>query len=389
VSYGRGDIDVHNNYIHETVDDFIEPDYARRNYRLWSNRCYNSMCGFSFQPMKGGPWYMFDNVNVGAYLHAFKVKRITGPTVICGNTILTKSSYLGNGANLLRGWIVNNVWLRATKGYLAYGGRFHPGANPTWVDHNAYGTGGAPLFRRFDYARLAAEKGWDTRSLRVDYRELFVEPVKVPAGKPYSSSRLQGVKLPDDWRFDHNLLIPRPDSKLIDAGKALPNITGPYLGKAPDLGAHEAGLGTAWYGPRTWDDESGLVYGVPKDWKKVPLTRAREFSALGCPSAKGASVLLAGTSPRVYALLRVEPMTGEGRWRRGQQIVSEAKGARTKALAFQDGLWVRLYRTGDNARLVGARVEPAGVLHVITGCRWADLPKARLTMFQFVRSLYR
>ena len=390
VSYGRGDIDVYNNYIHETVDDFIEPDYARRNYRLWSNRCYNTMCGFSFQPMKGGPWYIFDNINVGAYLHAFKVKRITGPTVICGNTILTKSSSLGQGADLLRGWIVNNVWLRATKGHLAEAGRFNPGANPTWVDYNAYGTGGAPLFKRFDYPKLAAEKGWDAHSLRVDYRDLFVDPVKVPAGNPYYSSRLQGVKLPEDWRFDHNLLIPRADSKLIDAGKALANITGPYLGKAPDLGAHEAGLGTAWYGPRNWDDESGLVYGLPKGWKKVPLSRAGEFASLGCPSGEDAKVLLVGERPaKVFALMRLEPMTGEARWRRARQIVAEARGARTKVLEFQDGLWVRLYRTGDNARLVAARVESDGVLHVVTGCRWRDLPKTRLTMFQFVRSLYR
>lgn len=48
VSYGRGDVDVYNNFIHETVDDFIEPDYAAENYRLWNNCCYNSMCGFSW-----------------------------------------------------------------------------------------------------------------------------------------------------------------------------------------------------------------------------------------------------------------------------------------------------------------------------------------------------
>jgi len=389
VSYGRGDTDVYSNYIHETVDDFIEPDYARRNYRLWNNRCYNSMCGFSFQPMKGGPWYIFDNVNVGAYLHALKVKRITGATVLCGNTMLTKSSRLGQGADLLRGWIVNNVWLRATTGPLAESGRFRPGANPTWVDYNAYGTGGAPLFHRFDYDALAGAKGWDAHSLRVSLPGLFVKPIKVPAGKPYYSSRLQGVKLPDDWRFDHNLLIPRADSKLIDAGKALPNITGPYLGKAPDLGAHEAGLGTAWYGPRTWDDESHLVYGVPTGWKKVPLARAKEFAPLGCPPAAGAKVLLAGDSPKVFALMRFEPMAGEARWRALEQAVSAAPGAETGVLRFQDGLAVRLYRVGDSAHLLAARVEPDGVLHVTVGCRWKDLPAARVRMFQFVRSLCR
>jgi len=38
---------------------------------------------------------------------------------------------------------------------------------------------------------------------------------------------------------------------------------------------------------------------------------------------------------------------------------------------------------------VAARVEPAGVLRVVLGCRMSDLPALRVEMFQIVRSLYR
>ena len=388
VSYGRGDIDVYNNYIHETVDDFIEPDYARENYRLWSNRCYNSMCGFSFQPMKGGPWYIFDNVNVGAYLHALKVKDITGASMIVGNTMLTKSSRLGQGGDILRGSILNNVWLRATPGPLASSGRFRPGISPVRVDHNAYGTGGGEPWSSIKYADLAKQHGWDRHSIHVDYRDVFQDEVKLPAGKPYYSSNLKGNPIPPDWHFAHYLLLPKEGSKLIDAGAALPNITGPYLGKAPDLGAHELGLGTAWYGRRTWDEESGLIYGLPEGWKKAAPVKGDRREAAG-PGGRKKAAMLTCQSPPVFAMMQVEPAEGEARWARARQVVSDDAGALTNVLEFQDGLYARLYGKGDNALLIAQRVEPDGVLHVVVSCRQTDLPKARLGMFQFVRSLVR
>jgi len=389
VSYGGDNIDVYNNYIHETVDDFIEPDYSRANYRAWNNACYNSMCGFSFQPMKGGPWYYFGNLNVGTYLHAFKVKKVTGWSVIYGNTILSKSPGLGGTRSCLRGWILNNVWLRTEPGPLTDFTPFRPEYLPTRFDYNAYGTGGAEPFARIAYKQLAEKYNWDKHSFYVDYRRLFVDPVKPPAGNPHYGRDVHNNLIPRDWWFEHTLLLPRQGSPLIDAGIVLPNLTGPYLGKAPDLGAHERGLGTAWYGPRTWDDQADLVYGVPKGWKKVPVSKAAEYRSLGCPEPKDARVLLVCESPRIFALMRVEPARGEARWKRAEQIVAPDEAALTKVLAFQDGFYARLYRKGGNALLVASRVEPAGVLHVTVGCRERDLPRARLQMFQFVRSLYR
>jgi len=393
VSYGRGDIDVYNNYIHETVDDFIEPDYARENYRLWNNRCYNSMCGFSFQPMKGGPWYLFDNVNVGTYLHALKVKSITGPSVIAGNTFLTKSSRLGQGGDILRGRIVNNVWLRCTKGPLASSGRFRPGIWPVRVDHNAYGTGGVEPWSGIRYGELAARHGWDKHSVHVDYQECFRERVEPPGGKPYYSSKLQGTPLPDDWRFRHYLLRPKAGSKLIDAGTVLPNLTGPYLGKAPDIGAHELGLGTAWYGPRQWDEKTGLIFGVPAGWKKMTPGEAVRYRSTrlrvpGKMALKGA-VMLTCESPQVVAIVAVEPAEGETRWIRARELFADSAEPVTGILEFQDGFYARLGRAGQSAVLCATRVEPDGVLKANVFCRWSDLPKARLAMFQFVRSLVR
>lgn len=387
ISYGSGNVDVYNNYIHETVDDFVEPDYAHENYRVWNNRLYNSMCGFSFQPMRGGPWYFFNNINVGTYLHPLKIKSVTGPSVINGNTFLTKKSSVGKGGDMLKGLFTNNLWLRTEPGPLAEEGRFNPGPSPTVVDYNAYGNGQAPVFDDIDYSRLTAEREWDRNSLRVDYRNLFVDPVRVPMGRPAYRPGQQGWLIPNDWKFDHNLLIPRDGAPIIDAGLALPNITGPYLGKAPDIGAHEFGLGTAWYGPRTWDHASGLVYGLPDGWRNVDPSDA-PGSLVVEEIPKGATVLLS-KSKRILTVMTVHRSAGERRWNLARAIVNPKEGDLTKVLEFQDGFYARLGITGGKAVLRASRVEAEGVLEVNVTVEETDLPLHRVVMFQFVRSLYR
>ena len=47
--------------------------------------------------------------------------------------------------------------------------------------------------------------------------------------------------------FDFRL---KPNSAAVDRGVALPNVTEGFAGKAPDLGALEAGQAPPHYGPR-------------------------------------------------------------------------------------------------------------------------------------------
>jgi hypothetical protein len=388
VSYGRGNIDVYNNFMHETLDDFIEPDYAYENYRLWNNRCYNTMCGFSFQPIYSGPWYIFDNINVGAYLHALKVKEIYGCSVIVGNTFMSKSSRTNHIGSLIKGPLINNLWIRAQKGGVGEKGRFSPGHFPTTVDYNAYSMTSKEPFTGMGYSKLKETHGWDKHSIIVDWTKIFQKTPELPKGNPrYPAPK--GKPIPKDWHFEHNLLLPKEDSPLVDAGTVLPNITGPFLGETRDIGAHESGLGTAWYGPRVWDDGSGLVYGKPEGWKKVDISEASRYKDLGCAAQKDTKVLLVSDTPRVFALLRVKPLKGEERWARAEEEVSFEKGSLCKILKFQDGLYARLYKTDENILLVCARVQADGILIAEAGCKEEDLPNARLKMFQFVRSLVR
>ena len=166
---------------------------------------------------------------------------------------------------------------------------------------------------------------------------------------------------------------------MIDAGAVLPNLTGPYLGKAPDVGAHELGLGTAWCGPRTWDPQGGFryTYGIPEGWRKVAAERS-----------KAGDVLLERESPGAFALLEAEPLEGEARWKKLRETVASKTGALTPALAFRDGFLVRLYREGGHARLKACRVDPGRVLLVTAGCRYEDLQRVRTDLFCLIRSLY-
>jgi hypothetical protein len=57
---------------------------------------------------------------------------------------------------------------------------------------------------------------------------------------------IQRLYSPED--FDFRLA---PGSAAIDAGVALPTINDGYAGRAPDLGAYEAGKPLPHYGPRS------------------------------------------------------------------------------------------------------------------------------------------
>jgi hypothetical protein len=79
--------------------------------------------------------------------------------------------------------------------------------------------------------------GQDTHSVVVDY-DVFVKVT--PTG-----SDPRTLYKPAD--FDFQL---RPGSVAVDAGVRLPGINDDFTGKAPDLGAYEAGRPVPHYGPR-------------------------------------------------------------------------------------------------------------------------------------------
>ena len=102
---------------------------------------------------------------------------------------------------------------------------------------------GATATARKEFATLAdysKATGQDQHSVTLDY-DVFVNVPKLDRD-PRTVQRLYEFK-----NFDFRL---KPGAAAIDRGVALPNINDGFAGKAPDLGAFEAGQLLPIYGPR-------------------------------------------------------------------------------------------------------------------------------------------
>ena len=378
-SYGNGDIDVCNNRIHDTTDDFIEPDYGHDNYRVWHNRCWMGHNALSFQPINGGPWYIIGNQFTGMRPHVFKVRSGSGPRVIAGNTFICgPGGYTMNIHGLWQGIWVNNFWAQLPKRRLGYSPVRIDKARYGRMAHNAYDTGGDPIWKLSRHYTLAdmQKEGLEQNSMMVRAGEALAN---VPA---------------DLRKGTAAAVLARTGGRLVDVGTILPNVLGPFRGKAPDIGAHEVGLGTPWVGPRRYTPD-GLAYGLPTGWQVAGADRLAEYASLGAPAKPGnVKLLLTRRRPGAFLLVAFQPADGDERWRLFSQIVETppAAAGTEKPAHFRDGLAARLGRRragrAELAVLVGARVEPDGVLKILGGCAREDLPRLRRQLFTFVRSLY-
>jgi hypothetical protein len=252
VSYPGRNCDIHGNDIFDVSDDGLEPDYGYANNRMWGNRLTNCQnAALSFQPMYCGPWYFVRNQVAGAG-QVFKY-RVQDRFVLANNTFVTwghQGSYMHH---VLTSLSRNNLYIQA-------GGRrplwIAIDTNerrfvlpPTWakdwrtdVDYDGFDWGDAsPAFtweknakRWKDLAELSKALGIEEHGVRVRKEEIF-EKWDVPAARA---------------RLDPSILLTlRPGSNAVDAGAVLPGLVDAFAGKAPDLGAHEAGSAPA-YGPR-------------------------------------------------------------------------------------------------------------------------------------------
>ena len=99
---------------------------------------------------------------------------------------------------------------------------------------------GAPAGGFASLADYVKSTGQDQHSLTLDY-DVFVNVTKLDRD-PKTVQRLHDFK-DSDFRL-------KPGSVAIDRGVVIPNINDGFAGKAPDLGALEAGQPVPVYGPR-------------------------------------------------------------------------------------------------------------------------------------------
>jgi hypothetical protein len=252
VSYPERNVDIYGNDIFDVSDDGLEPDRGFANVRMWGNRITNAKNNaLSFQPMKCGPWYFIRNLVVGQ-ADIFKF-RVQDRFVLVNNTFVRWGPTGNRMHHILSSLSRNNLYISAggkAPIWVAYDCREPQYCLPnnyerTWmtdVDYDGFDWGTSPeAFRwdnhrkRFnDVATFAASVGIEQHGVRVRKEDIF-----------------ENWELPVEPRRIAPLHLPlRKGCIAVDAGDVLPNLTGDFLDKAPDLGAYEFGSPLPQYGPR-------------------------------------------------------------------------------------------------------------------------------------------
>src|SRR5690606_19360049 len=127
-----------------TCDDAYEGDYGTRNITFYDNRIQNSMTLASFDPLYGGPAFVFRNVAINVGRQPYKLNNKNTGMLIYNNTVVRIPGFRGgatwgwvqsnNGA--LRAWAYrNNILHFSGPNPLALES---PGNDPIDFDHNAW-----------------------------------------------------------------------------------------------------------------------------------------------------------------------------------------------------------------------------------------------------------
>lgn len=256
-------IDIYNNDMHMSGDDYVETDGGVHNIRVFNNRGVNAAHGgYSSQPVFGGPAYFIRNIlyHVPSGV-AFKFSAKAAGVFAFHNTIIgeqtagdpTSNMHYRNNLFMGRGTPDRGVmnWANATEAYSSdYNGfRPNPGvaAQYRWL---------APKNGRLMYEpqegdrtnyrtleELRAATGQEMHGIEVDFN--VFENLTPP-----DPSKRHAVYHGMDLNFRLN-----PNGKAVDAGARIPTVNDGFAGQAPDLGALESGQPMPIYGPRWLKDQ--------------------------------------------------------------------------------------------------------------------------------------
>ncbi len=255
-------IDIYNNEMHLSNDDFVETDGGVHNIRVFNNRGVNAFHGgYSSQPIFGGPVYFYRNVlyhqTAGV---AFKLDAHPAGLFMYHNTIIGEQAVQSPTANVH--WR-NNLfmgrdtpdrgvmyWANSTQQFSSDYNGFRPNKGVASQYRWAAPAAGQTLYepKRDDWksfatlAEFQAATGQEKHGRELDF-DIFESMT------PSSPANRHAVYHAMDLNFRL-----RPNTKAIDAGVVIPTINDNFTGNGPDLGALELGKPEPHYGPRwlTW-----------------------------------------------------------------------------------------------------------------------------------------
>jgi hypothetical protein len=250
-------IDFYGNDIFNMGDNCIESDGGAHNIRVFRNRCFNvASQALSAQPMYGGPVYFYQNLVYNAPASG-SLKFVATPAgvLVYNNTFVGGVNARGPASNV---HFRNNLIVSqeeadpvfAVGSYTSYSTSDHNAFRPNpgkdgAFEWNTPPSGVAadykapPVVHRFKTLKEYSDAtGQEKHSVLIDY-DTFVNVTMPDKTDPQRLYKPDGL----DFRL-------RPGSPAIDAGVDLPSITDGFTGRAPDIGAYEAGKPVPHYGPR-------------------------------------------------------------------------------------------------------------------------------------------
>jgi len=251
-------IDIYENDIHLVVDDFIEADGGVHNIRVMRNRGVNAgQCGLSAQPIFGGPAYFIRNVlyNIPNGV-ALKFMAKPAGLYVLHNTIISENRNVETYSNahfrnnLFLGIDAENRPVTAFPMATTYSTYDYDGYRPNksgnqylWVSPAAgqlrnYDITGKDAKEYSTLKNFSDESGLEKHGVEIDY-DIFTNLHPPDPAKPYSIYHASEI----DFTLN-------PKGQAVDRGVILPNINDGFKGKAPDLGAIEAGDTIPVYGVR-------------------------------------------------------------------------------------------------------------------------------------------
>ena len=253
-------IHFYRNDIRMTGDDAFEGDYGFRNMTFYDNRIRNSMTLVSFDPIRGGPVYVFRNVAINVGRSPFKFNSPNTGHFIYNNTIIRTN---GSGAHTGWGWVqFNNGDQRAwayRNNLLIYRGSGNlfameaGGHNPVDFTNNGWYPNAAVWWSTSGgsfSSMTAARTGLPATTPLFGSSTRRHENDVITEADPFAQDVTMGNSYVTEITTPYSPAL-TPGSIPSGAGVAIPGITDGFSGAAPDIGAIIAGIG-----PPTWGDRN-------------------------------------------------------------------------------------------------------------------------------------
>jgi hypothetical protein len=253
-------IHFYRNEIQSSGDDAFEGDYGVRNITFYDNRIHNAMTLVSFDPIYGGPAFVFRNIAINLGRSPYKLNNKNTGHFLYNNTVVRTT---GHGGASKWGWIQPNNGPLTAWGYRNNIFIYHGvgnlmamesgGQDPIDFTHNAWypdrgvwWTNSGGSFRSMASARS---------SLRTT-KPVFGSSTRRHDGCLISEANpfVEEIRLGEDYLIRvTQLYVPRLSDSAAPRGKgvAIPGITDGFIGPAPDMGAVITGIPLTKWGDRT------------------------------------------------------------------------------------------------------------------------------------------